>query len=158
MTRVMFVCHGNICRSPMAECIFEKMVKERGYDARFTAASSAVSREEIIGGIGNPIYPPARAELARRGVPMKAHRAVQLTKADYERYDFFLCMDESNLRGMLRIFGADPQGKCKLLLSYTPGGGQVSDPWYSGDFARAFEDIERGCAGFLNTLTERGIG
>lgn len=157
MIRVMFVCHGNICRSPMAEFIFEKMVQERGYGACFTIASSAVSREEILGGVGNPVYPPAKAELARRGVPMKAHRAVQLTKEDYDRYDYFLCMDESNLRGMLRIFGSDPQKKCKMLLSYTSGGGQVSDPWYSGDFARAFGDIERGCIGFLNTMTERGI-
>ena len=152
MKRVMFVCHGNICRSPMAEMILKKMIAERQLQGKIGAYSSAVSSEEIYRGQGNPIYPPARAELKKRGVPVEEHYAVQLKKEDYGRYDLFLCMDESNLRAMHRIFGADPQDKCKKLLDLTERGGDVADPWYTGGFDRAFDDIERGCIALLEQL------
>ena len=152
MTRVMFVCHGNICRSPMAEFVFKKMVNDLGRSEEFFIASSATSGEEIRNGRGNPIYPPAKAELRRRGVPFEERRACRLTREDYQRYDYFLCMDHYNMRNMLSIFGGDPEGKCHLLLSFTPKGGEVSDPWYSDDFAGAYEDIYAGCAAFLERL------
>ncbi len=156
MKRIMFVCHGNICRSPMAEMLFKKMIADVRLQGQIEAFSSAVSSEEIYRGVGNPIYPPARAELKRRGVPVLEHRAVQLKREDYEKYDLFLCMDESNLRGMHRIFGGDPEGKCKKLLDLTPQGGEVADPWYTGGFGEAFEDIEKGCRALLEVLRADG--
>ena len=154
MICVMFVCHGNICRSPMAEYIFKKMVKEAGREDDFLIASSATSGEEIVCGRGNPIYPPAKAELSRRGVAFKNRRAIRLRKSDYGEYDYFLSMDRYNMRNMRGIFGDDPYEKCHLLLEFTPEGGEVEDPWYSGDFGKAFEDIERGCAAFLAFVTK----
>ncbi|MBQ8885444.1 MAG: low molecular weight phosphotyrosine protein phosphatase [Clostridia bacterium] len=149
---VMFVCHGNICRSPMAEYILKDMARKRGVFERLIIASSATSTEEIWEDIGNPVYPPARAELVRRGVPCGSHRAVQLKRSDYEKYDLFLCMDSANLRNAARILGGDPEGKCRKLMSYVPRGGDVADPWYSGRFDVAFDDIFAGCEGLLDTL------
>lgn len=108
MIRVLFVCHGNICRSPMAEFVFKDMVSKRGLADQFYIASAATSTEEIWNGIGNPVYPPAREELARHGISCKGKRAVQLTKADYDKYDYILGMDHWNLKNMLRILKADP--------------------------------------------------
>ena len=142
--RIMFVCHGNICRSPMAEIIFKDMLKREGLSG-FTVASSATSTEEIWGGVGNPIYPPARRELVRRGYTVPEHRATLLRPEDYGAYDLFLTMDERNVKNIRRIFGFDPEGKVMKLLDLTERGGDVSDPWYSGDFARAFTDIYHGC-------------
>ena len=153
--RIMFVCHGNICRSPMAEMIFKFMLAERGIRG-VTVSSSATSTEEIYRGVGNPIYPPAVSELRRHGIPVEERRAVQLTRGDYERYDLFLLMDGRNLRGIKSIFPSDPEGKVGMLLDYA-GGGDVADPWYSGDFEAAYSDIYRGCEGLLRELEKHGL-
>ncbi len=158
MIKVLFVCHGNICRSPMAEFIFKDMVKARGREDDFLIRSCATSSEEIIGGRGNPVYPPARRELLRHGIDSGDKRAVQLTRADYVRYDHLIAMDEQNLRMMDCILGGDPDGKIALLLSFAGEARSVDDPWYTGDFAAAYRDIERGCAALLNRLLARGAG
>lgn len=152
MIKIMFVCHGNICRSPMAEYILKHMAKEYGVLARLLVQSSATSSEEIWDGVGNPVYPPIRAELARRGVPCGDHRAVRLKRSDYEKYDLFICMDGKNVCDAERIFGGDPEGKIRKLMDYTPRGGDVVDPWYSRKFNVAFEDIREGCAALLMAL------
>ena len=154
MTRIMFVCHGNICRSPMAEFIFQKLAQERGVSDRFIVASCATSTEEIWNGIGNPVYPPARAELARHGFSCAGKRAVLLQACDYEKYDLFVGMDSSNLRDMHRIFGKDPHGKIRRLMAYTTRGGDVADPWYSDRFDVAYRDIYEGCVGLLDALLQ----
>lgn len=156
MIRVMFVCHGNICRSPMAEMILKEMVRRQGIAAQFTIASSATSTEEIWGDRGNPIYPPAREMLMQQGIPCEAHYAVQLQRRDAAAYDYFLCMDQMNLRNMRRILGADAAHKMHLLLEFTDAPRDVADPWYSGDFGRAYADITRGCEGFLAYLRREG--
>ncbi len=149
MTRIMFICHGNICRSPMAEFIFVHKARERGLGDRFSVASSATSTEEIVGGIGNPVYPPARRELQRHGISCDGKRAVQLKRSDYDRYDLLVCMDGNNVRNALRLLGGDPDGKVKKLLSFAGRDGDVADPWYSGDFETAYRDIEEGCEALL---------
>ena len=151
MIRIMFICHGNICRSPMAEYILKDMVKKRGLENQFVIASSATSREEIWGDVGNPVYPPAREELKRHGIACDGKRAVQLTKSDYDRYDHLICMDKNNLRNALRILGADRENKLSLLLDFADGG-NIADPWYCGNFDRTYRDIVRGCEGLLNSL------
>lgn len=149
MIKIMFVCHGNICRSPMAEFILKKMVKERGIADKFEIASSATSTEEI----GNGIYPPAKRELTAREVEFSYDkRAVQLKKSDYEKYDLFVGMDSANICNMHRIFGGDPAGKIRKLMDYTSRGGDVSDPWYSDRFDIAYSDIREGCRCLLNAL------
>ncbi|MBQ6387497.1 MAG: low molecular weight phosphotyrosine protein phosphatase [Ruminococcus sp.] len=148
MVRIMFVCHGNICRSPMAEFILKDMVQCRGIAEQFEIASSATSTEEIWGDVGNPVYPPAQRELAAHGIFCGDKRAVQLKKDDYMRYDYFLCMDQNNLRNARRILGADRENKVHLLLSFADGG-SIADPWYCGNFDRTYDDIVRGCEAFL---------
>ena len=157
MIKVMFVCHGNICRSPMAEMLLKEMVRQRGLANRFVIASSATSTEEIWGGQGNPVYPPARDELKRRGIPCETHHAVQLTKRDYADYDYLIGMDSMNLRNMQRITGGDKDGKIYKLLDFTDDGGDVADPWYSGKFGKAYDDIARGCEGLLVHLERSGL-
>ncbi len=154
MTKIMFVCHGNICRSPMAELIFKKMLEEQGISDSFTVASSATSREEIAGEVGNPVYPPARAELKKHGISSDGKRAVQLTKADYENYDLLIAMDSMNIRNMMKIIGSDPENKVKKLMDYTSRRGDVADPWWTGDFETTYRDIFEGCSGLLKELTE----
>ncbi|MBQ5743165.1 MAG: low molecular weight phosphotyrosine protein phosphatase [Clostridia bacterium] len=154
--RIMFVCHGNICRSPMAEFIFRDMLKTAGLDHRISVASSATSTEEIWNGIGNPVYPPAREELAKHGLSCEGKRAVQLQKSDYDKYDLFLVMDENNLRNIFRIFPADPQGKVRKLLDYV-GGGDVADPWFTEQFDVTYGDLLRGCKALLEDLIQNGI-
>ncbi len=154
MKRIMFVCHGNICRSPMAEFIFKKMLSERGLENEFFVASSATSREEIIGNIGNPVYPPARAELLRHGIDPEGKRAVQITPEDYEKYDLIVTMDSMNVRNLARIIGSDPERKVRKLMDYTSRGGDVADPWYTGDFASTYRDVYDGCRGLLEELTK----
>ncbi len=149
MKRICFVCHGNICRSPMAEAVFKDMIVREGLTDCFEADSAAVSSEEL----GSPVYPPAAREMARRGLPRSNHRAWQLRVSDYDKYDMFICMDRSNLRWMNSIFGGDPQGKVSLLLAHAGEAAEVDDPWYTGDFAQAYDDIERGCAALLAELT-----
>lgn len=153
MTKILFVCHGNICRSPMAEFIFKDLVQKCGRAEEFEVASCATSREEIWNGVGNPVYPPAREELAKHGIGCAGKRAVQLTKADYNHYDLLIGMDENNIRNMMRILGADPEGKVRKLMDYTGRGGDVADPWYSDRFDIAYRDIEEGCKALLEHLT-----
>ena len=155
MTRIMFVCHGNICRSPMAEFIFKDMIKRKHLENGFFVASSATSTEEIWGDIGNPVYPPAKAELAKHGISCEGKRAVQLKKSDYDKYDFFIGMDSMNIRNMYRILGSDPDGKIRKLMEYTDRGGDVADPWYSNRFDVAYRDIYDGCDGLLESLIDK---
>ena len=151
----MFVCHGNICRSPMAEFIFKDMLKRKHLENEFFVASSATSTEEIWGDIGNPVYPPAKAELAKHGISCEGKRAVQLKKSDYDKYDFFIGMDSMNIRNMYRILGSDPDGKIRKLMEYTDRGGDVADPWYSNRFDVAYRDIYDGCEGLLESLIDK---
>lgn len=155
MIRIMFVCHGNICRSPMAEFIFRDMIKRKGLENEFFVASSATSTEEIWGDIGNPVYPPAKAELAKHGISCEGKRAVQLKKSDYDKYDFFIGMDSMNIRNMYRILGNDSGGKIRKLMEYTDRGGDVADPWYSGRFDVAYRDIYDACEGLLESLIDK---
>ena len=152
MKKIMFVCHGNICRSPMAEFILKDMVKKRGNENDFFISSSATSTVEIWGGRGNPVYPPAKAELKKHGISCEGKTAVQLKKEDYEKYDMFICMDSMNRRNILRIFGDDKDEKVRKLMTFTSRGGDVDDPWYSGDFATTYRDIYDGCEGLLESL------
>ncbi len=151
MYKIMFVCHGNICRSPMAEFLLKDLVKKLGRAAEFEIASSAVSTEEIWNGIGNPVYPPARAELAKHGISCEGKRAQLLTEEDGEKYDLLLCMDGSNVRRAVKIVGAKYAHKCQKLLDYA-GGGDVADPWYTGNFEVTYRDIMRGLNGLINEL------
>lgn len=152
MLKIMFVCHGNICRSPMAEFILKKMVADKGIADRFVIASCATSTEEIWGDIGNPVYPPAKAELKKHGIFCEDKRAVQLKKGDYDSYDLFIGMDSYNIRNMQRILGGDPKGKIRKLMDYTDRGGDVADPWYSDRFDIAYRDIYDGCKALLESL------
>ncbi len=148
MKKVLFVCHGNICRSPMAEAVFRHMLEERGLGERFAADSAAVSAEEI----GNPVYPEANRTLVAHGLPASNHHAWQLTRADYDRYDFFIGMDQENIYRMRQIFGGDSQHKVGLLLAYTEHPREVEDPWYTGRFDRVFDLITQGCQALLEAL------
>ena len=155
MKKIMFVCHGNICRSPMAEFIFKKMLEDNNLTDKFFVASSATSSEEISwNGVGNPVYPPAREELKKHGIEPNGKRATQLTRADYEKYDLFVGMDSNNIRNMHRIFGSDPENKIKKLMDYTSRGGDVADPWYSDRFDVAYRDIYDGCLALLKELNK----
>ena len=152
MKKIMFVCHGNICRSPMAEFILKDMVSRRGIAENFVIESSATSTEEIWNGIGNPVYPPARAELKKHGIDLGSKRAVQLQRDDYGKYDLFIGMDSANIRNMNRILGGDPEDKIRKLMDYTARGGDVADPWYSDRFDIAYRDIYDGCEGLRESL------
>lgn len=146
MIKILFVCHGNICRSPMAEFVLKDMVKQRGLEQQYEIASAATSREEI----GNPVYPPARRKLAEHGIGCAGHHARQMTKYDYSYYDWIICMDHANVRNASRITGGDPQNKICLLLDFTDRPGQeVADPWYTGDFEAAWQDVLEGCEGLI---------
>ena len=152
MIRVLFVCHGNICRSPMGEFILKAMVKARGLEGQYHIESAAVSREEI----GNPIYPPAKRCLSQHGVwfdPGK--RARQVTPADYDRFDRIICMDAWNLRLIRRIIPDDPDGKIHRRMSYTGHSRDVADPWYTGDFETTFQDLLLACEALLVTRLSR---
>ena len=155
MIRIMFVCHGNICRSPMAELIFKNLVNKKGITDRFAVSSSATSTEEIWNGVGNLIYPHAKEELLRHGISCDGKRAVQLQREDYGRYDLFIGMDSANIRNMHRILGGDSEGKISKLLDYTAHPRDVADPWYSDRFDIAYRDIYEGCEALLAFL-ERG--
>lgn len=148
----MFVCHGNICRSPMAEFIMKDMVKRMGLENKFFIASSATSDEEIRNGVGNRMYPPAQAELRRNGVPFEPRRATRLDASDYGKYDLFIGMDSANIRNMNRILKGDPNGKISKLMEYTSTPGDVSDPWYSDRFDVAYNDIYKGCQALIEHL------
>ena len=149
MIKVLFVCHGNICRSPMAEFIFKDMLARRGMADKFYVASAATSTEEIWNGIGNPVYPPAKRELAKHGISCEGKRAVQLQRTDYDKYDYIIGMDNWNRRNMMRILGKDPEGKVSLLLDYTDHPRDIADPWYTGDFDATYDDVKAGCEALL---------
>ena len=149
MVRILFVCHGNICRSPMAEYVMKDLVRRRGLGDCFEIASAATSREEI----GNPVYPPARRMLEQHGISCAGHRARQMTKQDYAYYDMIIGMDHANIRNIQRISGGDPEGKISLLLDHTHRKGQeVADPWYTGNFEETWDDVILGCETLLNEL------
>ena len=156
MIRVLFVCLGNICRSPMAEFIMKSIVSERSLSDRFYIASAATSTEEIWNGVGNPVYPPAKQELARHGISCEGKRAVQITKADYGKYDYILGMEERNIRNILRDSGRRPEHKVKLLLDYSDHPRDIADPWYTGNFESTYRDVVEGCEGFLLYLEREG--
>ena len=156
MIRVLFVCLGNICRSPMAEFIMKSIVSERSLSDRFYIASAATSTEEIWNGVGNPVYPPAKRELAKHGIPCEGKRALQITNADYGKYDYILGMEERNIRNILRIVGKDPEHKVKLLLDYSDHPRDIADPWYTGNFESTYRDVVEGCEGFLLYLEREG--
>lgn len=156
MTKILFVCHGNICRSPMAEFIMKKMARTAGLEDYFEIASAATSTEEI----GNPVYPMARQELAKHGIGCPGKTARQIVPEDYARFDFIVGMDAANLRSMQEVFGGDPQGKLSLLLDHTPEsdtkhhGRDVSDPWYTRKFNIAWDDIYTGCTALFEKLKD----
>ncbi len=152
MKRIMFVCHGNICRSPMAEFIFKKLLCDRGMSSEYFVSSSATSAEEIFNGVGNPVYSPAVRELEKNGIFCGNKKAVQQKKKDYEKFDYFICMDCFNLRNAFRIFSSDPKGKLHKLMNFTKKGRDVDDPWYSGDFETAYKHISEGCYAFIDFL------
>lgn len=145
MLRILFVCHGNICRSPMAEYVMKKLVKDAGREREFEIASAATSREEL----GNPVYPPARAELARHGIGCKGHAARQMTRADYDHYDYLVYMEPWNKRNMLRITD-DPEGKMRLMMSFAGSDAPIDDPWYTGRFAEVYDQIETACRAIMD--------
>lgn len=148
MIKILFVCHGNICRSPMAEFILKDLVRQAGLEDQFSIASAATSREEL----GNPVYPPAKRKLAEHGISCQGKTARQLTSQDYDEFDLLIGMDHANLRNMTRICGGDPDEKLHLLMEYASRPGEVADPWYSGDFDTAWQDILEGCQGLLQQL------
>lgn len=153
MIRVLFICHGNICRSPMAEFILKDIVTKRGIADQFEIASAATSTEEIWNGVGNPVYPPARGELARHGISCKGKRAVQLTASDYDHYDYLIGMDSMNMRNIERMTGHRRGDKIYKMLEFAGRDADVRDPWYSGNFRETYEDVVEGCQAFLDWLT-----
>ena len=148
MIKILFVCHGNICRSPMAEFVMKDLATQAGLSDRFEIASAATSTEEL----GNPVYPPARQKLSEHGISCKGKTARQMTRDDYEHYDLLIGMDHANIRNMTRIAGGDPEGKIRLLLDYAGRHGEVADPWYTGDFEATWTDVSEGCAALLDRL------
>ena len=158
MTKVLFICHGHICRSPMAEFMMKDMVEKMGVKDDFLIESAATSTEEIWGGRGNPVYPPAQAELRRHGIGktpytnFSAKRAVQVTRADYGKYDYIICAEERNVRNTARITGGDPDGKIMCLLDFSDRPRNIADPWYTGVFDITYNDIEEGLHAFLRHL------
>ncbi|MBO7742335.1 MAG: low molecular weight phosphotyrosine protein phosphatase [Victivallales bacterium] len=144
-TRILFVCHGNICRSPMAEFVMKDMVRAAGREDDFEIASAATSCEEL----GNPVYPPARRIMAAHGIDCSGKTARRITRDDYDKWDMLVGMDNANIRNMLRAFGGDPHGKISLLLSHAGRNDEIADPWYSGDFQATWNDVNEGCAAIL---------
>ena len=151
MIKVLFVCHGNICRSTMAQSVMTNLLAQRGLTDCFTIASAATSREEI----GNPPHYGTVHKLKQVGIPVVPHRAVQMTKADYAQYDYLIGMDSANIRNMTRIAGGDPEGKIYKLTSFAGRSGDIADPWYTGNFDETYDDVLAGCQGLLEYLLER---
>ncbi len=152
MLNVLFVCHGNICRSPMAEFIFKKMVKDAGKEGEYYIESAAVSAEDL----GSPIYPPAKRCLTSHGIPFDSSKCARLvTRADYNRFDRIIIMDSQNRRWLSRIIPDDPEGKVQLMMSFCGINRDVADPWYTGDFEASYRDITAGCKAFLEQQKSR---
>ncbi|MBQ8457075.1 MAG: low molecular weight phosphotyrosine protein phosphatase [Prevotella sp.] len=148
--RILFICHGNICRSPMAEFVMKHLAKEAGMENDFHIESAATSTEEI----GNSVYPPARRKLAEHGISCQGKTARQMTRSDYYRYDLLVGMDSRNIRNMNRICGSDPDGKIVMLMDYTDRPSDVADPWYTGDFETTWRDVLEGCQGLLDSIAK----
>ena len=156
MIKILFVCHGNICRSPMAEFVMKDLVRKAGLSDAFLIESAATSSEEIWGGRGNPVYPPARAKLKEHGIDPAGKRARQTTREDYAKYDYLIGMDRANIRNMERRYGGDPEGKITQLLDYAGRIGQeVADPWYTGDFDATWDDVLEGCTALLQDIRKK---
>ena len=152
MTKVLFVCHGNICRSPMAEFVMKALVKERGIEDDFYIESAPTSSEEL----GNPVYPPARRKLLEHGIDPDGKTARRITKKDYEYHDYLIGMDYWNLKNMERAYAGDPEHKLHLLRDFTDTPGEIDDPWYTGDFDMAYAQIKKGCEGLLDHILKEG--
>ena len=152
MIKILFVCHGNICRSPMAEFIMRDLAERSGYGDEIFTASAATSTEEI----GNPVHGGTERVLRRLGISCAGKHAVQMTKRDYRDYDFLIGMDDWNLRNMRRIVGGDPDGKLFRLLDFTSSPHEVADPWYTGDFETTYHDVKEGCEALLHYLVHEG--
>ena len=151
--KVLFICHGNICRSPMAEFVMKDMVKKAGRDGEFKIDSAATTTEEIWNGVGNPVYPPARKKLLEHGIDPGDKRARLAVRDDYQEYDYIIGMDSENMYDMKRIFGEDPNGKLSLLMDHTDERGRgVADPWYTRDFESTWKDVVKGCTGLLEEI------
>ena len=150
--KILFVCHGNICRSPMAEYLLKDIVKKSGIATQFHIQSCATSTEEIWNGVGNPVHPGTKQKLAEAGISCDDKRAVQLKKSDYKEYDYLICMDSQNVRNAERICGKDRDGKIYRLLDFTEEKRDVADPWYTGNFDKTYEDILKGLEAFLDYL------
>lgn len=156
MISVLFVCHGNICRSPMAEFIFKNMINKKQLQSDFYIASAATSTEEIWNGIGNPVYPPAKAELAKHGLSCDGKRAVQLKASDYDYYDYLIGMDTKNISNIERMTGHKAGEKIHLLLSFNDETRSVRDPWYYNCYDETYRDVVTGCTAFLKYLEKEG--
>ena len=156
MVRILFVCHGNICRSPRAEFVMKDLVRKEGLESRFYIESAATSTEEIWGSVGNPVYPPAREKLREHGISCDGKRARQTTRSDYQKYDYIIGMDTYNIRNMMRIYGSDPEKKISMLLDYTDHPRSVSDPWYTDDFDTTWDDVLEGCTCLLDHIRKQG--
>lgn len=152
LIRIMFVCHGNICRSPMAEFVFKDLINKKGISDKFYVLSSATSTEEIWNGVGNPVYPPARRVLNAHGINCDDKKAVQLKSGDYDKFDYFIGMDGANIRNMHRILMGDPDKKIYKLLSFSGRSDDVADPWYTGDFETTYSDVVEGCEALLEFI------
>lgn len=150
MVKILFVCHGNICRSTMAESVMTYLVRQRHIEDRFQIASAATSREEI----GNGPHYGTVGQLRAVGIPVIPHRAVQMTKQDYDKYDYLIGMDDANIRNMTRIVGSDPEHKIHKLLEYAGSSRAIADPWYTGEFDVTYDDVLEGCEAFLSFLIE----
>lgn len=151
MIKILFVCHGNICRSPMAEFVMKELVRRAGCESDFLIESAATSREEI----GNDIHYGTRAKLREQNIPFSRRAARQITPADYDKYDYLVAMDDENLYYMNRCWSNDPDNKIKMLLSFAGKDRDIADPWYTGNFDQTYEDILEGCTAFLKKLTDR---
>ena len=151
MIKILFICHGNICRSPMGEFVMKDLVKKAGLENHFHIESAATSTEEI----GNSVYPPARRKLAEHGIGCAGKTARQLRRDDYARWDYLVGMDEANRRNITRMCGGDPDGKISLLLDHTPTPREVADPWYTGNFERTWLDVSEGCAALLAEIRKK---
>lgn len=154
MIKILFICHGNICRSPMAEFVFKDMVKKAGLSKHFEIASAATSNEECWGSVGNPVYPPARRVMEQHGLNCSGKRARQMNRSDYQKWDMLIGMDSANIRNMHRICGGDPEGKISKMLEYAGRHGDVADPWYTGNFDATWRDVNDGCKGLLTFIQE----